>query len=135
MIKVYISKWIKFNVHNKSDKVLDESYIQPDLIEEDVIEDIEHKINEVQKLEPNNYQHVTIPSVGKELALSMQGNSLESSLESNQVSKFLEGIQTFSKSLLLGSSQSFYNQQCDLFCEIFKVDKQYFPSVYKLTKE
>ena len=76
-----------------------------------------------------------IPSVGKELALSMQGNSLESSLESNQISKFLEGIQTFSKSLLLGSSQSFYNQQRHMFCEAFKIDKQYFPSVYKLTKD
>ena len=77
MIKVYISKWIKYNVHNKSDEVLEESCIQPDLIEEDAIEDVEHKINQVQKLEPNKYQHVTIPSVGKELALSMQGNSLE----------------------------------------------------------
>ena len=135
MVKANISKWIKCNVHKKCDEVLEESNIQPDLIEEDVIDDLETTINQVQKLQPDNYHNIMVESVGKELAFNMQGTTLETSLESNQVSKFLEGIHTFSKSLLLGSSQSFFNQQRDLFCETFKVNKQYFPSVYMLTKE
>ena len=135
MVKAKISKWVKCNVHKKCDEVLEESNIQPDLIEEDVIDDVEATIKQVQKLQPDNYHNIMVESVGQEIASNIQEKTFESSLESNQVSNFLEGIHTFSKSLLLGSSQSFFNQQRELFCETFKVNKQYFPSVYTLTKE
>lgn len=35
------------------------------MIEEDVLNDIEAKISEVQKLEPDNYEHIIVQSIGK----------------------------------------------------------------------